>query len=184
MSHTEDDHLRRAAQSTFDKLDQLQQDASDTMLRLLTELRQNLFAPGYKMTELQEAIGASRWITATFRAAVGLTPWRFLQEARLLTAATLLRDTSISVEEIALLVGYEYLFTFQRAFEGWCGLSPSVFRAYAQKVRQELIRLPDDVLSWAYQQRFERGELTEEELGVLLRHLEEIYEMPNVPRED
>ena len=52
-----------------------------------------------------------------------------------------------------------------------------MFRVYAQRVREELTRLPEDILSWGFWERFERGDFSEEEIGFLLRHLEEIYQL-------
>ncbi len=177
MSTSTDEQLRRAARPTLEKIDGLAKGASEAMKTLLAELRKNLFTRRYTVTKLRKAIGASRWITPVFRTTVGLTPWRFIRESRLLTAARLLRDTSISVERIGLLVGYESCSAFQRAFVRWCGLCPSEFRDHAQEVREEMRRLPDDVLSWSFWDRYRRGELTAGERRVLLRYLEKIYQL-------
>ncbi len=177
MSTRTDEPLRRAARPTLEKIEELAKDASEGMEVLLTEILKNLFTLRYTVTKLRNAVGASRWIFTSFHRAVGLTPWRFIREGRLLTAARLLRDTSISVEEIGLLVGYESFSSFQRAFDRWCGLYPSVFRDFAQDVREEMQELPDDVLSWSFWDRFHRDDLTAEELRALLRFLEKVYDL-------
>ncbi|QIA63283.1 helix-turn-helix domain-containing protein [Vibrio astriarenae] len=48
----------------------------------------------------------------------------FRQEA----SSRLLRETALPIEEIGWKVGYNDLSNFNRAFKGWAGLSPAVYR--------------------------------------------------------
>ncbi len=58
----------------------------------------------------------------------GRTYTEHLQEKRLAQAAFLLKSTSLSVEEIALAVGYENKSYFHRIFSSKYGLSPKKYR--------------------------------------------------------
>ncbi|WP_282937515.1 AraC family transcriptional regulator [Paenibacillus sp. RC67] len=64
----------------------------------------------------------------TFTEHVGVPPVKYLQNVRLDKATQLLKQTSLSVTEIALTVGYPDLFSFTRAFTRQFGVSPSRVR--------------------------------------------------------
>lgn len=59
----------------------------------------------------------------------GLTYTRVLDEARLETAAQLLRESELRVVDVALDLGYSDHANFTRAFRRWAGVSPTQFRA-------------------------------------------------------
>jgi AraC-like DNA-binding protein len=67
----------------------------------------------------------------TFRATFGETPHRYLQRRRVERAAFLLRESSLSVTEISLEVGFNSLGTFSRTFRDVLGESPSSYRERA-----------------------------------------------------
>jgi transcriptional regulator GlxA family with amidase domain len=63
-----------------------------------------------------------------FRGTFGETPHRYLQRRRVERAMFLLRETSHSVTDVCLLVGFSSLGTFSRTFRQIVGLSPSEYR--------------------------------------------------------
>lgn len=63
-----------------------------------------------------------------FRASTGLAPSRFFQLLRLERARRLLRETELSVLEVALEVGYGSVSHFSQIFRREAGLSPSAYR--------------------------------------------------------
>jgi transcriptional regulator GlxA family with amidase domain len=69
----------------------------------------------------------------TFRATFGETPHRYLQRRRVERAAFLLRESTLSVTEISLDVGFNSLGTFSRTFRDILGSSPSEYRARADR---------------------------------------------------
>jgi transcriptional regulator GlxA family with amidase domain len=90
--------------------------------------------PGKRWTveRLARAVGLSRAAFARrFEAESGLTPLRYLTHYRMSIAAQLLRDSDMSLAEIAARVGYESEFAFSRAFKRHHGSPPGVFRRSA-----------------------------------------------------
>ncbi|HEX6358160.1 helix-turn-helix transcriptional regulator [Actinophytocola sp.] len=70
--------------------------------------------------------------TRSFRSTFGETPHRYLQRRRIERAMALLRGTSVTVTEVAGLVGFESLGTFSRTFRSIVGVSPTEYRAGAR----------------------------------------------------
>jgi AraC-like DNA-binding protein len=63
-----------------------------------------------------------------FKAQTGFSPHAYVLEMRLNRAKALLRETSLSVEEIGGAVGFSSLAYFSAAFQKCTGVSPSSFR--------------------------------------------------------
>ena len=68
------------------------------------------------------------WLSHEKKNRTGKTYTEHLQEKRLSQAAFLLKNTSLSVEEIALAVGYENKSYFHKLFAGKFGSSPKKYR--------------------------------------------------------
>ncbi|HEX4966244.1 MAG TPA: AraC family transcriptional regulator [Thermoanaerobaculia bacterium] len=64
----------------------------------------------------------------TFRATFGETPHRYLQRRRVERSMFLLRESSRSVTDICLDVGFTSLGTFSRTFRAIVGQSPLAYR--------------------------------------------------------
>jgi AraC-like DNA-binding protein len=64
----------------------------------------------------------------SFRDAFGVPPHRYLLTRRIERAAALLRETDLSITEIAFRTGWESLGTFGRTFRDVTGESPSSVR--------------------------------------------------------
>jgi AraC-like DNA-binding protein len=58
----------------------------------------------------------------------GISFWTLVDECRFQIAGALLRETDLSVQEIAARVGYRTPGSFARAFSRWAGLPPRAFR--------------------------------------------------------
>ena len=65
----------------------------------------------------------------SFRAVFGETPHRYLQRRRVERSMFLLRETSRSVTDVCLDVGFSSLGTFSRTFREIVGETPSSYRA-------------------------------------------------------
>ena len=79
----------------------------------------------------------------SFKQAFGVPPHRYLLTRRIERATALLRDTDLSITEIAFQTGWESLGTFGRTFRDVAGQSPSATRARARAAADRLANVPD-----------------------------------------
>jgi len=86
----------------------------------------------------------------SFKQAFGVPPHRYLLTRRIERATALLRDTDLSITEIAFDTGWESLGTFGRTFRDVTGESPSTIRARARTAAHEPGRVPGCFLSAAH----------------------------------
>jgi AraC-like DNA-binding protein len=85
----------------------------------------------------------------SFKEAFGLPPHRYLLTRRIEKATALLRDTDLSITEIAFQIGWSSLGTFGRTFRDVTGKSPAEFRADDQAAAHELELVPHCFVSAA-----------------------------------
>lgn len=78
----------------------------------------------------------------SFKEAFGLPPHRYLLTRRIEQAKTLLRDTELSIIEIAYQTGWKSLGTFGRTFRDITGESPSELRTREQAATHTLDLVP------------------------------------------
>ena len=84
----------------------------------------------WPVARLAEVSGVSEaHFARSFRDAFGLPPHRYLLTRRIERAKALLRDTDLSVTEIAFRTGWNSLGTFGRIFRDITGESPGALRA-------------------------------------------------------
>jgi transcriptional regulator GlxA family with amidase domain len=83
----------------------------------------------------------------SFKEAFGVPPHRYLLTRRIERATALLRDTDLSITEIAFQTGWESLGTFGRTFRDVTGESPGAVRARARAAAHELGRMPACIVS-------------------------------------
>jgi AraC-like DNA-binding protein len=86
----------------------------------------------------------------SFKEAFGVPPHRYLLTRRVERATALLRDTDLSITQIALEAGWESLGTFGRTFRDVTGESPGAIRAREREAARELDRVPACFLSAAH----------------------------------
>jgi len=78
----------------------------------------------------------------SFKQAFGVPPHRYLLTRRIERATALLRDTALSITEIAFLTGWSSLGSFGRTFRDVTGASPGTVRGRQGDTGQELARVP------------------------------------------
>jgi transcriptional regulator GlxA family with amidase domain len=86
----------------------------------------------------------------SFKQAFGVPPHRYLLTRRIERATALLRDTELSITEIAFQTGWESLGTFGRTFRDVTGESPGAIRSRARAKAHELRRVPACIVSAAH----------------------------------
>ena len=164
-----EDVVMRAAQPTIAGLATMEEEAPEKLKPILAQIGQSFYQPGYTVEKLKRQVKCSNWLFTQFRLAFDLTPWTLIQECRMEMAARLLLDTSIPVEEVALLVGYEDFCSFHRLCLDWCALTPAVFRRCLRKVKPLLRELPEDVLSWRFSESCRRGTVPQDRVDQVIR---------------
>ncbi|OGT73573.1 MAG: AraC family transcriptional regulator [Gammaproteobacteria bacterium RIFCSPLOWO2_02_FULL_57_10] len=86
----------------------------------------------------------------SFKDAFGLPPHRYLLTRRIERAIALLRDSELSITDIALQTGWRSLGTFGRIFRDITGVTPGVMRLQSRAMAGELERVPVCILSAAH----------------------------------
>jgi transcriptional regulator GlxA family with amidase domain len=86
----------------------------------------------------------------SFKLAFGLPPHRYLLTRRVERATALLRDTDLSITEIAFVTGWASLGTFGRTFRDVTGRSPGAVRARERAAAHQLGRVPACIVSAAH----------------------------------
>ena len=83
---------------------------------------------------LSDALGYSvSYLTRLFKTAFDQTILSYITTRRISAAETLLRETNMTVEDIAVRVGYNSASTFTRAFQKTHAASPNLYRKSAGK---------------------------------------------------
>ena len=85
----------------------------------------------------------------SFKEAFGVPPHRYLLTRRIERAGALLRETDLSITEIAFQTGWQSLGSFGRTFRDITGESPGNVRARARDSMYEFGRVPACILSAA-----------------------------------
>jgi transcriptional regulator GlxA family with amidase domain len=86
----------------------------------------------------------------SFKEAFGVPPHRYLLTRRIERATALLRDTHLSITDIAFQTGWESLGTFGRTFRDITGENPGAIRARAKSAAHALDRVPNCHVSAAH----------------------------------
>jgi transcriptional regulator GlxA family with amidase domain len=86
----------------------------------------------------------------SFKDAFGVPPHRYLLTRRIERASAFLRDTNLSITEIAFETGWTSLGTFGRVFRDITGESPGELRARQQAAPNALEQVPHCFVSAAH----------------------------------
>ena len=124
------------------------------LLRRLLRARDRMDAASHEewpVPRLAAVSGVSEaHFARSFRDAFGLPPHRYLLTRRIERAKALLRDSDLSVTEIAFQTGWSSLGTFGRIFRDITGESPSELRARDKAARHALESVPHCFVSAAH----------------------------------
>jgi AraC-like DNA-binding protein len=93
------------------------------------DLMHSCYQDELSLDDLARAAAMSRYhFLRSFKAEVGMTPYAYLQQVRLRTAAALLQSSAHSITEIALACGFTSSSRFSVAFRRLYQCSPSTYR--------------------------------------------------------
>lgn len=106
------------------------------LLRRLLRAKDRMDAASHEAWPVQRLAAVSGVSAAhfarAFKQAFGTPPHRYLLTRRIERASSLLRDTELSITEIAFATGWESLGTFGRTFRDITGVSPGELRRDAR----------------------------------------------------
>lgn len=103
-------------------------------------LRDN-FSKEFKLSEVAEKFDMSvRTFNRRFKKALGQSPLQHLQAIRIDVAKDLLKNTNLSIGEIAITVGYQDMGHFAEVFKKTLAVTPSIYRT---TVRAKLFSAED-----------------------------------------
>ena len=121
------------------------------LLRRLLRAKDRMDAASHEawpVDRLAEVSGVSQaHFARSFKQAFGVPPHRYLLTRRIERATALLRDTGLSITEIAFATGWASLGTFGRIFRDVTGESPGELRARVQAERGALAPIPECIVS-------------------------------------
>lgn len=124
------------------------------LLRRLLRAKDRMDAASHEAWPVQRLARVSAVSEAhfarSFKQAFGLPPHRYLLTRRIERATALLRDTELSITEIAFQTGWGSLGTFGRTFRDITGESPGAVRARARAAAHGLGRVPGCIVSAAH----------------------------------
>ena len=102
--------------------------------KVQADLKENL-----SVKALSESLGVSgSYLRERFREGAGVSLGHFVRSVRLMEATRLLRDSSLSVREVAERSGFGSFTAFSRAFGQVYGTSPSVYRKSVARIERDV----------------------------------------------
>ncbi|MGQ9520039.1 MAG: helix-turn-helix domain-containing protein [Candidatus Fervidibacter sp.] len=114
--------------------DRQQMDLPLPLQLALTTLHRT-YNKSFSLSQLASYCGVSpAYLCRLFRRHLSVTPWQYLERLRLEVAAHLLRETNLSITDVAFLSGFNDLHYFSRRFSRFYGVTPSKIRR-KKKVR-------------------------------------------------
>lgn len=79
--------------------------------------------------DISDYVGIDRsYLYRLFKGKMGVSPKKYIMEYKLKTAAKLLKETSLSVGQVALSVGFDDQLYFSTAFRSFFGVAPTKYR--------------------------------------------------------
>jgi DNA-binding response OmpR family regulator len=106
-----------------------QLDDDDVVVQAAVRLIDARLANPPTLADLALRVGThEKRLTAAFRRQLGLTVFGYLREQRLRRACTLLRESTISIDNLAALIGFHNACNFSTAFREQMGVTPSEYR--------------------------------------------------------
>lgn len=119
------------------------QAVNEPHIRSVVTLLHQEHARDWTLESLAREVGLSRSTLAErFRRTMGDTPLSYLRTVRIQRAMRLLTDSTMTLEQVALAVGYQDAFGFSKAFKKAVGESPGEFRRRDTAERDLPWRLP------------------------------------------
>lgn len=93
------------------------------------------YGKNIKIKDIASYIGIDRtYLSKHFKKNTGMSPQQFLLDLRMKKAASLLKNSTLQINEISELVGYTNPLTFSKSFKTHFGKSPKSYRNDLEKI--------------------------------------------------
>ena len=100
-----------------------------TINQIIHYIRENFMDPGLGLSKVGMEFGMSEsYLSSIFKEGAGINFGEFLEQIRIDTACSLLKEEAYSISDIAERVGYNSIQSFRRAFKRVIGVNPSEYR--------------------------------------------------------
>lgn len=120
-------------------------EGDEIVLRAAMRLIENQLDDMPSLAKIAQKVGThEKRLSRIFREHLGMTVFSYIRDARLRRSQALLAESSMSVQDIAELVGFRSACNFTTAFGQRLGMAPSQFRQHAQGIAEadRRIQLP------------------------------------------
>ncbi|MGB0522933.1 MAG: helix-turn-helix domain-containing protein [Flammeovirgaceae bacterium] len=98
-------------------------------LTLVVDYMRTYFSQQLSLDELAQVSCLSKHhFLRLFKVAFGITPHQYILQLRMDKACQLLKNSRLSIQEIAMSVGFEYANSFSRLFKKKIGIYPNAYR--------------------------------------------------------
>lgn len=129
--------------SKSNKESKIQRPINDKVVRGIALITENFKKP-LSLENVADAMGLSAsYAGKLFKEETGYTPFELISEKRLSEAMKLLRETDMSISEVALNSGYESLSLFNRLFKENTAIAPRNYRKQSQENYKSAKQIPD-----------------------------------------
>lgn len=103
--------------------------STEDVVNSIVQYLQSNYANEINFTQIASDYNFSAsYLTKIFKEHTGTSPIKYLIEYRIKTAKSLLKDTNLTVKEIAEKTGFVDQFYFSKCFKNYCGLTPSQYK--------------------------------------------------------
>lgn len=124
--------LRKIKDELLAEQEQLNTERSSAPGNIVASIVQYLqtnYAKDINFTQIASDYNFSAsYLTKIFKEYAGISPIKYLIDYRIKVAKNLLRDTNLTVKEIAEKTGFVDQFYFSKCFKSYCGVTPSQYK--------------------------------------------------------
>lgn len=121
--------LRHAADPKYSQLKPVRGGLTGLQLRRIKEFLDAHISKEIGISELASLVGLSQFhFIRTFKHSVGLSPYQYVLSARISVAKEMLSKRDLSIDDVALAVGFSSASQLNRVFRKLIGVTPTAFR--------------------------------------------------------
>jgi AraC-like DNA-binding protein len=125
--------IHRFFQFLIDRSEPRQHESSSTAKKIIAFLDENYTCPDLSIAMLSESLSlSSSYISRIFKRETGQSVPDYIHSKRVRSAKDLLSETDLSINDIALQVGYSTAWTLNRIFKRLVHMTPGAWRQLAQ----------------------------------------------------